>query len=300
VAGLVPIAAIAQRSVCARVENPGGGCDWRPALESAWKILAQSQRPERDIVILTDGQRHGWAEECRTKPVETLWLADDLGDRFAAGSGQHQPAQHCAEQSERDGDEEHPLPAQRVDQQPADRRRSDIAAQRILAQAQREAHAHVARRTGEARTQLDGVGAALLLSGVLHDLKAQLPLPRHRRRREVRIVQVDARQPADADCARHLLRGHVASNGRQAASRVQTVFRVVFLRLRLVHPFDDEDAGVVNSALTVEKDDVVDSLGLEIEDRAADRRTRRAPAPNRRQWLLKWPFARRPGASGCA
>jgi hypothetical protein len=41
---------------------PSGGCDWRSALQSAAAILSRSQRAEREIIILSDGQRFGWAD----------------------------------------------------------------------------------------------------------------------------------------------------------------------------------------------------------------------------------------------
>jgi hypothetical protein len=41
---------------------PAGGCDWRPALQTAAAILSRSQRAEREIVLLSDGQRFGWAD----------------------------------------------------------------------------------------------------------------------------------------------------------------------------------------------------------------------------------------------
>ncbi len=41
---------------------PAGGCDWRPALQTASAILSRSQRAEREIILLSDGQRFGWAD----------------------------------------------------------------------------------------------------------------------------------------------------------------------------------------------------------------------------------------------
>jgi hypothetical protein len=42
---------------------PGGGCDWPAAVEAAHKILAQHGRARRDVIILTDNQRFGWADD---------------------------------------------------------------------------------------------------------------------------------------------------------------------------------------------------------------------------------------------
>ena len=51
------------REAIQRLPAPRGGCDWPQALQAAYKILSQSQRPQRDIIILSDGQRFGWADE---------------------------------------------------------------------------------------------------------------------------------------------------------------------------------------------------------------------------------------------
>jgi hypothetical protein len=42
---------------------PAGGCDWPAAFQAAHAILSKSQRAEREIVMLSDGQRFGWADE---------------------------------------------------------------------------------------------------------------------------------------------------------------------------------------------------------------------------------------------
>jgi hypothetical protein len=42
---------------------PRGSCDWPRALKHAQAILAKSQRPYREIIILSDGQKFGWADE---------------------------------------------------------------------------------------------------------------------------------------------------------------------------------------------------------------------------------------------
>jgi hypothetical protein len=46
-----------------KLSAPSGGCDWRPALKAAHEILASSQRAEREIVLLSDGQKYGWADQ---------------------------------------------------------------------------------------------------------------------------------------------------------------------------------------------------------------------------------------------
>jgi hypothetical protein len=51
------------RGKIARLPEPRGGCDWPQAIREAHKVLATSQRPERDIIVLSDNQRFGWADE---------------------------------------------------------------------------------------------------------------------------------------------------------------------------------------------------------------------------------------------
>jgi hypothetical protein len=46
-----------------RVPLPSGACDWPGAVQAALTILEKSQRTEREIVMLSDGQRFGWADE---------------------------------------------------------------------------------------------------------------------------------------------------------------------------------------------------------------------------------------------
>ncbi len=56
---------------------PAGGCDWRAALQAAADILSRSQRVEREIVILSDGQRYSWAD--RDSLFRWSLLASELG-----------------------------------------------------------------------------------------------------------------------------------------------------------------------------------------------------------------------------
>jgi hypothetical protein len=51
------------REGVARLPLPAGGCDWPAAVEAANAILAASTRTDRDIILLTDGQRYGWADQ---------------------------------------------------------------------------------------------------------------------------------------------------------------------------------------------------------------------------------------------
>lgn len=56
---------------------PAGGCDWRAALQAAAAILSRSQRAEREIIVLCDGQRFGWAD--RDSLFRWSLLAGELG-----------------------------------------------------------------------------------------------------------------------------------------------------------------------------------------------------------------------------
>lgn len=52
------------RELIAKLPAPSGGCDWPRAVEAAHQILTEkSGRSHRDIILLGDGQRHGWADE---------------------------------------------------------------------------------------------------------------------------------------------------------------------------------------------------------------------------------------------
>jgi hypothetical protein len=70
------------REAIARLPEPRGGCDWPLAIQAAQHILEQSKRPQREIVILSDGQRFGWADEATLLHWELL--ANQLGDQPAA------------------------------------------------------------------------------------------------------------------------------------------------------------------------------------------------------------------------
>jgi hypothetical protein len=73
-----------------RLPSPGGGCDWRPSLQAATAILARSQRAEREIILLSDGQRYGWAD--RDSQFRWSLLASELGlDRPEPPAGQIRP-----------------------------------------------------------------------------------------------------------------------------------------------------------------------------------------------------------------
>ena len=80
----------ASRSRSANCRRRAGGCDWRPALQAAAAILSRSQRAEREIILLSDGQRFGWAD--RDSQFRWSLLASELGlDRAEPPAGQIRP-----------------------------------------------------------------------------------------------------------------------------------------------------------------------------------------------------------------
>ncbi len=42
--------------------RPGGGCDLPAAIQAANALLSKSRRGERDVIVLSDGQRFGWSD----------------------------------------------------------------------------------------------------------------------------------------------------------------------------------------------------------------------------------------------
>lgn len=63
---------------------PGGGCDWALALEQAERILEKSERTEREIILLSDGQRYGWSDPQhleRWRDLQKQWKAPEPGSK---------------------------------------------------------------------------------------------------------------------------------------------------------------------------------------------------------------------------
>jgi hypothetical protein len=60
------------RDALAQLPTPRGGCDWPQAVLAAWKLLAQSRQPQREIYVLSDGQRFGWADDASLLRWELL------------------------------------------------------------------------------------------------------------------------------------------------------------------------------------------------------------------------------------
>ncbi|CAN5442474.1 hypothetical protein BH11PLA2_BH11PLA2_15080 [soil metagenome] len=61
----------ASRNALELLAPPGGTVDWPGCVQAAFSILDKS-RPERDIVIVSDGQRYGWADETTTARWDLL------------------------------------------------------------------------------------------------------------------------------------------------------------------------------------------------------------------------------------
>src|SRR5262249_28039844 len=55
--------------------EPGGTCDWPRALQAAHTILRDSQRGERDVILIGDGQRFSFADQ------QTLLGWEDLASK---------------------------------------------------------------------------------------------------------------------------------------------------------------------------------------------------------------------------
>jgi hypothetical protein len=51
------------RQAVKELPPPGGGCDWPRAVQEAHQILEKSERPLRNIILLGNGQRAGWADD---------------------------------------------------------------------------------------------------------------------------------------------------------------------------------------------------------------------------------------------
>jgi hypothetical protein len=51
---------------------PSGSCNWPAAVEAAHTVLKDSQRPDREIILLGDGQRETWADDATLFRWEVL------------------------------------------------------------------------------------------------------------------------------------------------------------------------------------------------------------------------------------
>src|SRR5947209_9406287 len=55
-----------------KLPDPSGSCDWPRAVQLAHALLDKSERSERDIILIGDGQRFGWADRQTLSGWETL------------------------------------------------------------------------------------------------------------------------------------------------------------------------------------------------------------------------------------
>ncbi|MBY0527758.1 MAG: VWA domain-containing protein [Gemmataceae bacterium] len=70
------------RTAIQKLPDPAGGADWPRAIEAARDILAKkSQRPQRDIIVISDGQRYTWSDD--TTMLGWHMLANQLRDQRA-------------------------------------------------------------------------------------------------------------------------------------------------------------------------------------------------------------------------
>src|SRR5262249_33063197 len=69
------------RAAIRTLTPPRGGCDWPGALQAAWQSAAKSTKAQREVVILTDGQRQSWADDATLLRWELLAGQQAGGDR---------------------------------------------------------------------------------------------------------------------------------------------------------------------------------------------------------------------------
>jgi hypothetical protein len=60
------------RDALEQLPPPRGSCNWPEAVQAAAEILQQSQRPVREIILLGDGHRAGWADEAGVRRWQLL------------------------------------------------------------------------------------------------------------------------------------------------------------------------------------------------------------------------------------
>jgi len=80
------------RDALEQLAPPSGSADWPQSLQAAFELL-ENARPNRHVVVLTDGQRHGWADETTRAKWQLLrqtgavtapvWVVNGAPDRPA-------------------------------------------------------------------------------------------------------------------------------------------------------------------------------------------------------------------------
>jgi hypothetical protein len=71
----------AVRSAIQSLSPPRGGCDGPAAVGAALQALAKGGQTRREVVILTDGQRHGWADDAAALGWELLASQQPAGTK---------------------------------------------------------------------------------------------------------------------------------------------------------------------------------------------------------------------------
>jgi hypothetical protein len=87
VLSVVPALSLDLKRVRDRIRNlpaPAGGVDWPAALKQAHAVLAASKRGQREIILLGDGQRFGWAD------ADTLFRWELRAGELGLRQGQEQ------------------------------------------------------------------------------------------------------------------------------------------------------------------------------------------------------------------
>jgi len=69
------------RSAIRTLAAPRGGCDWPAAVQAAFRSFAKTTKVQREVVVLTDGQRRGWADDATMLRWELLAGQQPDGDR---------------------------------------------------------------------------------------------------------------------------------------------------------------------------------------------------------------------------
>jgi len=62
VVGMLTSSAEEVRTKVEAMPKPRGNVDWSKSMLEAFRVLQAGANPEKEIIILTDGQRHGWAD----------------------------------------------------------------------------------------------------------------------------------------------------------------------------------------------------------------------------------------------
>lgn len=67
-----------------KLPPPSGGADWPQAMQEAYAVLANSKKATREVIVLSDGQKYGWADD--TSLLRWGLAATHLGVNKPSGS----------------------------------------------------------------------------------------------------------------------------------------------------------------------------------------------------------------------